>query len=113
MLHHHVWDGAVKSACERASRRLHAAHHLHTSTNEDAADAILLELRSWGNDDETGRPQAYGGSWQEPGIWSPLDLAPGCWAGGVGQAAGAWFPLGLASSAGVCEAEGERGVQGG
>jgi hypothetical protein len=46
-LHHHVWDGAVKSACERAARQLHSAHHLHTASIETDGETILLQLRSW------------------------------------------------------------------
>lgn len=47
VLHHHVWDGAVKSACERATRQLHSAHRTHLQAQLPPSDAHLLDLKSW------------------------------------------------------------------
>ena len=47
ILSHHVWDGAVRSACEKACRRYHRAYELHMESTCSAAEARLLTIKSW------------------------------------------------------------------
>ena len=47
ILSHHVWDGAVRSACEKACRRYHRAYELHMESTCCAAEALLLTIKSW------------------------------------------------------------------
>lgn len=46
-IHHHVWDGAVHSACTKATRRFHEALHQHQATQMSSGEAVLSRLRSW------------------------------------------------------------------
>ena len=42
-----MWDGAVRSACEKACRRYHRAYELHMESTCSAAEARLLTIKSW------------------------------------------------------------------
>lgn len=44
---HYVWDGAVKSSCERMTRRLHEAKNQQLKNELPEGQAYLLRLKSW------------------------------------------------------------------
>lgn len=44
VVHHHVWDRAVKAPCERMQRQRHAAHSSTMRAHMDEGEALWLDL---------------------------------------------------------------------
>ena len=47
VLSHHIWDRALKTACETHQRQRHSALNPSLQNRLDEGDALFLELQSW------------------------------------------------------------------